>query len=157
MRLSTLVKGTAGTAVVALGALAVAPQASAVTPTAASVEVDCGYFYGSGKATLEAEQNGDEATLRFTTPVAWAHHSFPENEIASTLTLTTASGEEVTLTGQSNPAWVRLGQPFDSGPLTGTVPVGEELEFTSITAVFSGTVVVNCTALAPQEPEPFVF
>ncbi|GAB2587945.1 hypothetical protein GCM10027168_21000 [Streptomyces capparidis] len=155
MRISTLVSGTAGAAAVAMGALVMAPPASAVAPTTATVQVDCG-GWGTGKATLQAQQNGGAATVTFSTPVVWAHHSIPADSLRTTLTLSDASGEEVTFSGKANPAWTLLGQPYDSGPLTGTVTPGEALRFTSITSTY-GTFTVQCKAISPQSPGPFVF
>jgi hypothetical protein len=152
MKFSTLAIGTA--AMVA-GALVLAPTASAATPTTASVQVDCG-AWGTGPATLRAGHNGSAATVTFATPVVWASHSIPANSLQTTATLTNASGEEVTFSGQSNPTWGQLGQPFYSGPLTGTVTPGDALQFTSITSTF-GTLTVHCDATSPQSPAPFVF
>jgi hypothetical protein len=155
MKISTLVSGTAGAAALAMGALAMAPPASAAAPTTATVQVDCGNW-GTGQATLGAQQNGRTAAVTFTTPVVWATHSIPADSLRTTLTLSTANGEEVTLSGQSNPAWTLLGQPYASGPVTGTVPPGEPLQFASLTSTY-GTLTVHCAAISEQSPGPFVF
>ncbi|MFJ9600835.1 hypothetical protein [Streptomyces althioticus] len=99
MKFSTL---AIGTATMVAGALVLAPTASAATPTTASVQVDCG-AWGTGPATLRAGHNGSAATVTFATPVVWASHSIPANSLQTTATLTNASGEEVTFSGQSNP------------------------------------------------------
>jgi hypothetical protein len=79
----------------------------------------------------------------------------PADFMATTLTLTTADGEDVTFSGKSNPA-MRLGDGFDSGPLTGTVAPGEVLEAKSFTFTFLHFR-VDCTVTSPQTPGPFVF
>ncbi|MER7052099.1 hypothetical protein [Streptomyces sp. NPDC000351] len=155
MKISTFVSGTAGAAAMAMGALAVAPPASATAPTTATVQVKCGYW-GTGTATLQAQHNGRVATVSFSTPVVWASHSTPANSLQTTMTLSTASGKEVTLSGKANPAWTLIGQPYASGPVTGAVTPGEALQFTSITSTIGG-VTVHCDAISPQSPGPFVF
>lgn len=52
--------------------------------------------------------------------------------------------------------WNKLGQPFDSGPVTGTVAPGDVLEVGSLPSTY-GTLLVSCTATSPQNPGPFVF
>ncbi|MBL1067335.1 hypothetical protein [Streptomyces sp. 7-21] len=166
MSIQSVVRGTAAAAAVAVGALVMAPPAPAAAPATASagapsesatatVEVYCGYFYGSGEATLAAERHGDEVTLTLTTPVLWATHAIPAGMVRTTVTLSSPDGEEVTFTGRANPDWTVLGQPFDSGPMTGTPPAGEELRFASLVST-AGTMRLECTPLSPQEP-PFVF
>jgi hypothetical protein len=157
MKIGTLVSGTAGAAVLAMGALAMAPAASAAAPTTATatVQVDCG-GWGTGRATLAAQRDGSTATVTFTTPVVWATHSIPADSLRTTMTLSTAHGKEVTLNGQSNPAWTLLGRPYASGPVTGTVTPGEALSFKSLTSTY-GTLTVHCTAVSAQSPGPFVF
>jgi hypothetical protein len=152
MKISTLVSGVAA---VAMGALAMAPTASAAAPTTATVQVDCG-DWGTGKATLQAQHSGRAATVTFSTPVVWGTHYIPADSLQTTLTLSTASGKEVTFSGKSNPAWALIGQPYDSGPLTGTVTPGEALQFTSLTSTY-GTLTVHCATISPQSPGPFVF
>lgn len=155
MKISTFVSGTAGASALVMGALVVAPTASAATPTTATVQVDCG-GWGTGKATLQAQLNGGAATVTFSTPVVWSSHSIPADSFRTTVTLSTASGKEVTFSGKSNPAWTLIGQPFDSGPVTGAVTPGEALQFTSITSTV-GSFTVHCEATSPQSPGPFVF
>ncbi|WP_051708006.1 MULTISPECIES: hypothetical protein [unclassified Streptomyces] len=142
-------------AALAMGALAMAPPASAAAPTTATVQVNCG-DWGTGKATLGAQGTGGRATVTFTTPVVWASHSIPADSLRTTLTLSTANGKEVTLAGQSNPAWTLLGQPYASGPVTGTVTPGEPVQFKSLTSTY-GTLTVHCVAVSAQSPGPFVF
>lgn len=155
MKLSTFGTGMAGAAALAMGALVMAPSASAVAPTTATVQINCG-DWGSGQATLDAQQNGTAAAITFSTSVVWATHSFPANSMQTTLTLSDAHGAEVTFTGQSNPAWTLLGQAYNSGPVTGTVTPGEALEVKSLTSTY-GTFTMHCTATSPQNPGPFVF
>ncbi|MFI0898476.1 hypothetical protein [Streptomyces sp. NPDC020983] len=155
MKLSIFGTGTAGAAALAVGALVMAPSASAVAPTTATVQVNCG-DWGSGQARLDARQDGTAAAVTFSTPVVWATHSFPADSMQTTLTLSDAHGAEVTFTGQSNPAWTLLGQAYNSGPLTGTVTPGEALEVKSLTSTY-GTFTMHCTATSLQNPGPFVF
>ncbi|MFE0363463.1 MULTISPECIES: hypothetical protein [Streptomyces] len=155
MKIGTLVSGVAGTAAVAVSALVMAPPASAAAPTTATVQVDCG-DWGTGRATVTAEQREGAPAVTFSTPVVWAHHSIPADSISTTATLSAAHGRTATLTGKANPAWTLLGQPFDSGVLTGTVTPGEAYRFTSITSTF-GSLTIHCTAVSAQTPGPFVF
>lgn len=155
MKLRTLGSGTVGAAALAMGALVVAPPASAVGPATATIQINCG-DWGSGQARLDAQQNGSAATITFSTPVVWASHSIPANMMETTLTLSNARGGTVTFKGKANPAWTLLGQAFNSGPLTGTVAPGDVLEAKSLTSTV-GTFRVDCTATSLQNPGPFVF
>jgi hypothetical protein len=155
MKLSTLGTGTAGAVALALGALVMAPSASAVGPTTATVQIQC-RDWGTGQAKLEAQQDGSTAAITFSTPVVFATHYIPANTIDTTITLSNARGEDVTFKGKANPLWNLLGQAFDSGPVTGTVAPGDVLEFKSVTSTIS-TLTISCTAISPQTPGPFVF
>ncbi|WP_129843007.1 hypothetical protein [Streptomyces sp. RFCAC02] len=146
--------GTAGAVALAVGALVMAPAASAVDPTTADAPTTCS-SQASGRATIEARQDGTSVTFNVSTPVVWASHYMPADFMETTLTLSTADGDEVTFRGKSNPPMI-LGDGFDSGPLTGTVAPGEVLEAESFTFEFL-TFRVDCTITAPQTPGPFVF
>ncbi|MCO5969281.1 hypothetical protein [Actinoallomurus soli] len=156
MKLRTLVTGTAGTAALAMGALVTAPPALAVSPATATVQINCEGGWPSGQARLDVQQNGTTATITFTTSVVWTSHSIPANSMNTTLTMSNAHGGTVTFKGTSNPAWTLPWQPFNSGPLTGTVAPGDVLQAKSLTSTV-GTLAINCTATSPQAPGPFVF
>ncbi|MGP3968107.1 hypothetical protein [Streptomyces sp. 6N223] len=142
------------TAALAAGAFALAPAATAVEPTTATVSADCGIF-GSGEATLEATQDGTSATITVSTSAVTAPISVDAGTVDSTLTLTNADGESVTFTGSDNPA-MAAGDPVTTGPLTGTVAAGDVLEADTLEAQVMG-LDISCTATSAQDPGPFEF
>ncbi|MFJ6213771.1 hypothetical protein ACIQGZ_10640 [Streptomyces sp. NPDC092296] len=154
MKPSTLGTGTAGAAALAVGALLIAPTASAVTPTTATVQANCGDF-GSGEIRLEATQNGTAATITFSTSVVWSPLAIPANSVTTSLTLSNANGADVTFTGKSNPA-LKLGDGLNSGPLVGTVAPGDALKAKSVTITYL-QFRAECTATSAQNPGPFTF
>ncbi|MFI7344110.1 hypothetical protein ACIBUY_39975 [Streptomyces sp. NPDC050085] len=143
-----------GAGLAAVGVLALAPTAGAVTPTTATIDFDCGSF-GSGNATLTASQSGTSATIELSTSAITAPVNVGAGSVNSTLSLTNHGTGEVKFTGNSNPA-IPAGSPVSTGPLTGTVAPGDSLEATSLTVVVFG-ITATCTATSPQAPGPFVF
>ncbi len=154
MKLRILGTGTAGAVALTMGALATAPVATAVDPTTATVRITCSSF-ASGQATLEARRDGAAVTITVFTPVVWVSHFMPADFMETTLKLSTEDGREVTFSGKSNPA-MKLGDSFNSGPLTGTVTPGDTLEAKSVTFRFL-QFREDCTVTSPQTPGPFVF
>ena len=138
----------------AAGVLALAPVAGAVTPQTATIDFDCG-TWGSGSATLTANQDGTSATIELSTSAITAPIDIGAGAVNSTLTLTNHGTGEVTFTGNSNPA-IPTGSPVSTGPLTGTVASGDSLEAKSLSVVVFG-VTATCTATSVQAPGPFVF
>jgi hypothetical protein len=148
--------GTAlGTAVLAAGAIAFAPGASAVDPTTATVSADCGSA-GSGEAKLTATQDGTAATITLTSSAVKAPIDVEAGSVETTLTLSKNGSDTATFTGKSNPA-MSAGDDVDSGPLDGTVAAGDVMEAKSVKIVIFGTITVNCTATSAQSPGPFTF
>lgn len=157
MRSARKMTGVAlGAGVLALGGLALAPAALAVTPQSATASYSCG-LYGGGEATLTATQSGTTATIslsssEITTPIAVAQDS-----VNATLTMAKGGGGTTAFTGQKNPA-MSAGGGVAVGPLTGTVASGDSLDAgggTMKMTIFGVT--VTCTADGPQAPGPFVF
>ncbi|MFI8433898.1 hypothetical protein ACIGJO_09120 [Streptomyces sp. NPDC079020] len=140
--------------VLAAGMLALAPTASAVTPTTATITFDCG-SYGSGSASLTATQSGTAATINVSTSAITAPINVGANSVKSTLTLTNKGAGSVTFTGSANPA-IPAGSPVSTGPLKGTVASGDSLAATSLKVVVFG-ISVTCNATSAQAPGPFVF
>ncbi|MFH8518454.1 hypothetical protein ACH4CE_25885 [Streptomyces gelaticus] len=138
----------------AVGALALAPTAEAVTPTTATISFDCG-AYGSGSATLTATQSGTSAVIDVSTSAITAPINVGANSVKSTLTLTNKGTGSVTFTGNSNPA-IPAGSPVSTGPLKGTVASGDRLEAKSLKVVVFG-ITATCNATSAQSPGPFVF
>ncbi len=147
--------GTAlGVAALAAGTLAMAPVANAVTPETATLSFDCGSF-GSGTATLHATQDGTAATISLSTDAITSPIAISANSVKSTLTLARNGADTTTFTGNANPA-IPAGGAVSTGPLDGTVTVGDSLEAKSLTVVVFG-ITAECTATSPQNPGPFVF
>jgi hypothetical protein len=138
----------------AVGALALAPAASAVEPQSATLSFDCGSF-GSGTATLTATQDGTSATIEVSTSAITAPIDIGAGSVDSTLTLTKNGSGTTEFTGGSNPA-IPAGGAVSTGPLTGTVAAGDSLEGKSLTIVVFG-ITVTCNATSAQAPGPFVF
>ncbi|QPP06133.1 hypothetical protein G4Z16_06670 [Streptomyces bathyalis] len=148
--------GTAlGTAVLAVGALAFAPTASAVDPTTATVSADCGSA-GSGEATLTATQDGTAATITLSSSAVKAPIDVAAGSVETTLTMTKNGSDTATFTGKSNPA-MSAGDDVNSGPLDGTVAAGDVMEAKSVKLVIFGTITVTCNATSAQTPGPFTF
>lgn len=148
--------GTAlGTALLAAGALAFAPTASAVDPTIATVSADCGSA-GSGEATLTATQDGTAATITLSSSAVKAPIDVAAGSVETTLTMTKNGSDTATFTGKSNPA-MSAGDDVNSGPLDGTVAAGDVMEAKSVKLVIFGVITVNCTATSAQTPGPFTF
>ncbi|GLW45730.1 hypothetical protein Stsp02_13920 [Streptomyces sp. NBRC 14336] len=157
MKGNRLLSGAAFAAgALALTGLVCAPTASAVTPTSATINANCGFF-GGGAATLTATQDGTSATITLTTSAITAPLALGEDSIASTLTLVKAGGGTTVFTATENPA-MAAGDPVQVGPLPGTVAAGDTLEAYggSLTMTVFG-ITITCTATAPQSPGPFVF
>ncbi|MGW7352112.1 hypothetical protein [Streptomyces sp. Z26] len=146
--------GTAGAAALALGAFVLAPSASAVDPTTATIQADCGSI-GSGEVKLEATQDGTAATITLSSSAVKVPIAIPANSVETTLTLAKADGSEVTFSGNANPA-LNSGDDVNSGPLAGTVAAGDSLEAKSATIKVLG-LTVNCTGTSAQDPGPFTF
>ncbi|MFG2092142.1 hypothetical protein [Streptomyces sp. NPDC048612] len=136
------------------GTLAMAPAAPAVTPGTATLSFDCG-FYGSGKATLTATQNGTAATISLSTSAITSPIPLGANSVASTLTLTKNGSGTAVFSGNANPA-IPAGSPVSTGPLKGTVASGDKLSATSLKVVVLG-ITATCKATSAQSPGPFVF
>ena len=85
----------------ALGGLALAPAAFAVTPGTATVTENCGFF-GGGDATLTATQDGTSATITITSSIK-APIALSADSISSTLTMVKAGGGTSGFTGTKNP------------------------------------------------------
>ncbi|NNJ05939.1 hypothetical protein HHX38_17615 [Streptomyces sp. PKU-MA01144] len=145
---------TALLAATAAGALALAPAATAVEPTTATVSFECGAF-GSGAATLTATQNGTAATISLSTSAIKSPFPLSANSVRSTLTLTKNGSGTTTFTGRANPS-IPAGGAVSTGPLKGTVAAGDSLEAKSLTVVVFG-ISATCNATSPQNPGPFVF
>lgn len=154
MKLSILGIGTAGAAALAVGALVMAPSATAVDPTTATIQADCGSI-GSGEVKLEATQDGTAATITLSSSAVKVPIAIGENTVETTLTLSNANGEDVTFSGNANPA-LEAGDDVNSGPLDGTVASGDALEAKSATIKVLG-LTVECTGTSAQEPGPFTF
>lgn len=92
-----------GVGLVAVGAMVMAPAATAVTPDTATISFDCG-SYGSGTATLKATQDGTAATISVSTSAITAPIDIAANSVESTLSLTKNGSDTATFTGKSNPA-----------------------------------------------------
>ncbi|MEV0962892.1 hypothetical protein AB0J25_09895 [Streptomyces sp. NPDC049910] len=146
--------GTALLTAAALGSLALAPAATAVEPTTATMAFECSSF-GSGSATLTATQDGTAATINLSTSAIKSPFPLSANSISSTLTLTKNGSGTATFTGRANPA-IPAGATVSTGPLKGTVAAGDSLEAESLTVVVFG-ISVACHATSPQDPGPFVF
>lgn len=148
--------GTAlGTAILAAGALAFAPTATAVDPTTATVTADCGSA-GAGEATLTATQDGTAATITLSSSAVKAPIDVGAGSVSTTLTLSKNGTDTATFTGDSNPA-MAAGDDVNSGPLDGTVAAGDVMEAQSVELVIFGAITVSCTATSPQSPGPFTF
>ncbi|WKX68876.1 hypothetical protein [Streptomyces sp. XD-27] len=143
------------TAALATGAIVLAPTASAVDPTTATVTADCG-SYGSGTATLTATQDGTAATITLTSSAVKAPAAVPAGSVDSTLTLSKNGSGTTTFTGKDNPA-METGDDVTTGPLKGTVAAGDILEAKSLKLTVFGVITVNCTATSAQSPGPFTF
>ncbi|MEW2530319.1 MULTISPECIES: hypothetical protein [unclassified Streptomyces] len=143
-----------GTAALTLSALALSPTATAVDPTTATLDFECGSF-GSGAATLKATQNGTSATIELSTSAITAPVNVGAGAVNSTLTLTKNGTGTTTFTGRANPA-IPAGSPISSGPLKGTVASGDRLSAKSLKVVVFG-ITVTCNATSEQKPGPFVF
>ncbi|MFD3437353.1 MULTISPECIES: hypothetical protein [unclassified Streptomyces] len=143
-----------GVGLLAAGTLAMAPAAQAVTPEKATLSFDCGSF-GSGTANLTATQDGTAATISLATDAITSPLPISANSVKSTLTLAKNGTDTTTFTGNANPA-IPAGGAVSTGPLDGTVAVGDSLEATSLTVVVFG-ITATCTATSPQNPGPFVF
>ncbi|AXK32295.1 hypothetical protein DVA86_06145 [Streptomyces armeniacus] len=155
MKLSIIGIGTAGAAALAAGALIMAPTATAVDPTTATLTADCGSF-GSGEVKLDATQDGTAATITLSSSAVKAPIAVAENSVETSLTLANANGgDDVTFSGNSNPA-MSAGDDVNSGPLDATVTAGDVLEAKSATIKVLG-ITVNCTATSAQNPGPFTF
>ncbi|ATL81690.1 hypothetical protein GCM10009548_52440 [Streptomyces malaysiensis subsp. malaysiensis] len=139
----------------AAGALALAPTASAVDPTTATLTAECG-TYGSGLATLTATQSGTSATITLSSGAIKAPIDVPAGSVNSTLTLSKNGSGTATFTGNANPA-IPTGSDVTTGPLKGTVAAGDILEAKSLKLVIFGLITVNCTATSAQSPGPFTF
>ncbi|NUK03089.1 hypothetical protein HRW23_13180 [Streptomyces lunaelactis] len=138
----------------ATGTLAMAPVATAVEPTTATLSFDCGSF-GSGEASLTATQDGTAATITVSTSAITAPIPISANSVKSTLTLTKNGTDTATFTGNSNPA-IPAGSAVSTGLLNGTVAAGDSLEAKSLTVVVFG-ITATCNATSAQTPGPFVF
>lgn len=154
MRHGRLGIGTVIGSAFAVGALVLAPAASAVEPQSATLSFDCG-SYGSGTATLTATQDGTDATIEVSTSAVTAPIPIGAGAVDSTLTLTKNGAGTTEFTGGSNPA-IPAGGAVSTGPLTGTVAAGDSLEGTSLKIVVFG-LTVTCDATSGQTPGPFVF
>ncbi|MEU2113019.1 hypothetical protein [Streptomyces sp. NPDC019507] len=154
MKHRTLGTGMALLTATAVGALALAPAATAVEPTTATLSFDCGSF-GSGEASLTATQDGTAATITLSTSAITSPFPLSANSVRSTLTLTKNGSGTTTFSGSANPA-IPAGGAVSTGPLTGTVAAGDSLEATSLTVVVFG-ITATCNATSPQNPGPFVF
>jgi hypothetical protein len=153
---SRLALGSAlGTAALVAGALAFAPNAAAVDPTAATVSADCGSA-GAGEATLTATQDGTSATITLASSAVKAPIDVAAGSVSTTLTLSKNGTDTATFTGDSNPA-LSAGDDVNSGPLDGTVAAGDVMEAKSVKLVIFGTITVNCTVTSAQAPGPFTF
>jgi hypothetical protein len=147
---------TLGTAALVAGALALAPAATAVDPTTATITADCGSS-GTGEATLTATQDGTSATITITSSAVQAPIDIAAGSVSTTLTLSKNGSDTATFTGNDNPA-LSAGDDVNSGPLSGTVAAGDVMEATALKLVaLGGLVTVNCTATSPQAPGPFTF
>lgn len=143
-----------GVGLVAVGAMVMAPAATAVTPDTATISFDCG-TWGSGSATLKATQDGTAATISVSTSAITAPIDIAAGSVDSTLTLTKNGTDTATFTGSSNPA-IPAGGEVSTGPLDGTVAIGDSLEGKSLQVVVLG-ISVTCNATSAQAPGPFVF
>ncbi|MER7986222.1 hypothetical protein ABTY53_11555 [Streptomyces noursei] len=143
-----------GVGIALTGTLAMAPASAAVTPDTATLSFDCG-SYGSGSATLTATQSGTNATISLSTSAITSPLDIGANSVSSKLTLTKNGSDTVVFSGQSNPA-IPAGGAVSTGPLTGTVAPGDQLEGSSLQVVVFG-ITATCTATSPQSPGPFVF
>lgn len=143
---------TAAVGALSAASMIMAPAAQAVTPTTATIPFECG-TYGSGTATLTATQDGTAATITLATDAITAPVAIGAGQIASTLTLTGTSTR--TFTGAANPA-LAYGASVSTGPLTGTVAVGDSLVLSTLHLVVFGFVGIDCTPTGAQSA-PFVF
>jgi hypothetical protein len=157
MRCKRLGIGAALAAGTLAAGLALAPGAAAVVPQSATIIADCG-AYGGGEATLTATQTGTSATITLSSSEITSPLALDADSIASTLTMTKASGGTTAFTGTKNPA-MAAGDGVSVGPLTGTVAPGDSLEAFggSLKMVIFGFITVTCTAEGAQSPGPFVF
>jgi hypothetical protein len=131
-----------------------------VTPTWATAQYDCGTL-GWTTADFTATQNGTDATITVELPGTTAAVTIPAYTMTTTLVLyDTTTGEPTTFTGTlSNPP-LFPGDPLDSGPLDGTVELGQSLD--TIGGVYGLSFVLlgntfSCRAATPLSPGPFVF
>ncbi|WP_329117096.1 hypothetical protein [Streptomyces sp. NBC_01465] len=151
-----------GTAVaagaLALGGLAFAPAAAAVTPTVATAEYDCGIF-GGGTAQLTAAQTGSGIVVSVETAVTTPLQINP-GDATTSLTLALNGSGTAVFTGSSNPL-MPSGTPYKSGPLTSATSfaTGDSLDSyfggTALTLSIFGTT-VSCDAVTAQDPGAFV-
>ncbi|MER5223939.1 hypothetical protein [Streptomyces flaveus] len=150
---------TAASAALLAGTLALAPAATAVSPTIATAEYDCG-AWGSTTLTLTAAQNGTTATITLGSPDVIAPIDIPADTMEATLRLEKNGGPDTTLfTSQTNPSFP-AGSQITFGPLIGTVAPGDSLDsnvggdsLNFVTFGISG----QCVAMTKQSPGPFVF
>ncbi|GGU49308.1 hypothetical protein GCM10010211_11810 [Streptomyces albospinus] len=143
-----------GVSIALAGTLAMAPASAAVTPDTATLSFDCG-SYGSGTATLTATQNGTDATISVSTSAITSPIDIGANSVTSQLTLTKNGSDTTVFSGSSNPE-IPAGGAVSTGPLTGTVAPGDQLEGSSLQVEVLGTT-ATCNATSPQSPGPFVF
>ncbi|MEV0275585.1 hypothetical protein AB0I22_04275 [Streptomyces sp. NPDC050610] len=147
--------GTAlGVSALAIGALATAPVANAVTTDTATITFECGLF-GSGSATLTADHSGTSATISLSTSAITSPIDLAANSVKSTLTMTNHGSGAKTFTGNSNPA-IPAGAQVSTGPLKGKVAAGDSLAAKTLKVVVLG-VTATCNATSAQSPGPFEF
>ncbi|MEU9291986.1 hypothetical protein AB0D57_47285 [Streptomyces sp. NPDC048275] len=153
LRAATTAAASAG---LLAGVVALAPAATAVSPTTVTAEYDCG-TWGSTTLTLTATQNGTNATITLISTDVIVPIAVPANSVSATLRLEKNGGPATTLfTGQTNPA----GPLTRLGPLIGAVAPGDSLDSSlggdSLSFVVFG-VSGRCVAVTKQSPGPFVF
>ncbi|GGM90773.1 hypothetical protein [Streptomyces fuscichromogenes] len=158
-KLRAAVIATASAALLA-GTVALAPGASAVTPTWASTSYDCGTL-GSSPADLIATQNGTYATITVELPSLTVPLPVQAFSVPATLVLYDINtGASTTFTGDVNP-YMAVGDPLDLGWLQGTVTPGSTLDtigggLSRLTFVLYG-ITFNCHATSFLFPGPYQF
>lgn len=158
-KLRAAVIAAASTALLA-GTVALAPGAGAVTPMWATAQYDCGTL-GRTTADFTATQNGTDATITVELPGITAPVTIPAYTMTTTLVLyDTTTGEPTTFTGTLSNPTLFAGDPLDSGPLEGTVELGQSLD--TVGGVYGLTfamlgITFSCRAATPLSPGPFVF
>ncbi|MFF7470483.1 hypothetical protein [Streptomyces sp. NPDC008092] len=155
-KLRTAVIATASAALLA-GTVALAPGASAVTPTWASASFDCGTL-GSSPADFIATQNGTDATITVELPSLTVPIAVPAFSVPATLVLVdTSTWTSTTFTGDLNP-YMAAGDPLYLGWLQGTVTPGSTLDAIAgrLTFTLYG-VTFTCHPTSFLFPAPFQF